>query len=146
MKPGKKPKGGVYAMLAALLAFCAVAAVGGYLLIDNLAATGPTSPRDAVDGFLTALLAERDPGAARQFVCPGIRDSDFAANLDAITAEERKTGEKVRITWDKVTTTDENEGNATVTADVASGSEASTWTFTVIKAPRWYVCGFATPG
>ncbi|GLZ80379.1 hypothetical protein Afil01_51860 [Actinorhabdospora filicis] len=150
MKPGTKPKGGVYAILAALLAFCALAAVGGYLLIDNLADRGPASPKDAVDGFLTALLADRDPQAARRYVCPDIRDSDFTANLEAITAEEQKTGEKIAITWDKVLTTGERGGNATVTADVSSatsaGTEASTWTFTVIKAPRWYVCGFATPG
>ncbi|MEV0644621.1 hypothetical protein AB0I28_05115 [Phytomonospora sp. NPDC050363] len=149
--PPRKARGraGAYALLVALLAFCALAAAGGYLLIDKLADRGPVSPEHAVEGFLGALLTDRDPRAAREFVCPAIRDSDFAAYLDAVASAEESTGRDVDIAWNHVTTTSENSGDATVTADVSSttptGAEAQTWTFTVVKDPEWYVCGFATP-
>lgn len=147
--PARRPRGGAYALLAALLAFCALAAVGGYLLIDNLADRGPSTPGQAVEGFLGALLTDRDPQAARQYVCADIRDSDFAVYLDAITAAENTTGNQVRLAWDAVTTTSETARDATVTADVSSttptGTEAQTWTFTVVKAQEWYVCGLTTP-
>ena len=138
-----------YVLLAALLALCALAAAGGYLLIDKLSDHGPATPQAAVTGFLNALLTDRDPDKAREYVCESIRDSDFAANLDAITAAEQASGRHVDIIWNHVTTTGETGDTATVTADVSSttsqGTEAQTWTFTVIKDAEWYVCGFATP-
>lgn len=147
--PAGKPRGGAFALLAALLAFCALAAVGGYLLIDNLADQGPSSPNEAVEGFLGALLTDRDPQAARRFVCAAIRDSDFAVYLDAVTTAEKTTGNEVQLAWDHVTTTGETGRDATVTADVSSttptGTEAQTWTFGVVKAQDWYVCGLTTP-
>ncbi|GIG63880.1 Rv0361 family membrane protein [Phytomonospora endophytica] len=147
--PARKPRGGAFALLAALLAFCALAAVGGYLLIDNLADQGPADPNQAVEGFLGALLTDRDPQAARRYVCADIRDSDFAVYLDAVTTAEKTTGDQVQLAWDHVTTSSETGRAATVTADVSSttsaGTEAETWTFSVVKAQDWYVCGLTTP-
>lgn len=146
--PAKRPPR-ARLLLAGLLALCVLAAVGGYLLIDKLSDHGPATPQAAVTGFLNALLTDRDPDKAREYVCESIRDSDFAANLDAITAAEQASGRHVDIVWNHVTTTGETGDTATVTADVSSttsqGPEAQTWTFTVIKDAEWYVCGFATP-
>jgi hypothetical protein len=93
-----------------------------------------------VVGFiLAALLDQRDPGAASRWLCSEQSDRDLTVATEALSSAEAEIG----LEWSEVTETDRTVGQATVTAELSTGSHAATWTFTLVAEdgdPQWLVC------
>ena len=95
------------------------------------------SPERSVEGFLAALLDERDPAAAAAWLCSEHSDRDLTAVTEALAGSERGPE------WTEVTETGRTVGQATVTAELRGDSGAVTWTFTLVAEggdPQWLVC------
>ncbi|GAB3996916.1 hypothetical protein GCM10029992_18360 [Glycomyces albus] len=97
------------------------------------------SPEHTVEGFLAALLDERDPEAASGWLCSAKSDRDLTAATEALA----KAGAEHDLEWTAVTETDRTVGQATVTAELRTDADSTTWTFALVAEdgdPQWLVC------
>lgn len=97
------------------------------------------SPERTVEGFLAALLDERDPEAASGWLCSEKADRDLTAVTEALA----EAGSEPGLEWASVTETDRTVGRATVTAELSTDADSTTWTFTLVAEdgdPQWLVC------
>ncbi|WP_199037889.1 Rv0361 family membrane protein [Glycomyces salinus] len=97
------------------------------------------SPERTVEGFLAALLDERDPEAASGWLCSEKSDRDLTAATEALA----EAGAEHGLEWTAVTETDRTVGQATVTVELSTEAESTTWTFALVAEdgdPQWLVC------
>ncbi|GAA4916691.1 hypothetical protein LX16_4013 [Stackebrandtia albiflava] len=152
-EPSSPPRGTLIAaaLLSAVAVFVAAVVLGVMWLAGAWEGTGRESPVESVDGFLTALLVDRDPQAAASYTCKSLTgDLTEALRLleslpEAGTPEAAATG----FTWttpDEISNTDDT---AIVTADVTLEltGESERWSFAVVTGDpdqTWRVCGVVT--
>lgn len=131
-----------YLTFTAAAAFVGAVAIVGTNLFTGEVAEISDTPEHSVEEFLTALLDDNDAAAAREWMCEDKADRD----LSEATAELATINERAGVAWANVTETDRSVGRATVTAELSTGDEAVTWTFTLIAEnsdPQWQVCDMA---
>lgn len=123
---------------AVFIGTVAVVATDLFVGVDEVSDT----PEHAVEEFLGALLDEHDAAAAREWLCADKDDRD----LTEATADLAAFNEQAGVDWSNVTETGRSVGEATVTAELSTGGEAATWTFTLVAEdsdPQWQVCDMA---
>lgn len=149
--PPRPRTGLVVAALAAVATgFLAAAVLGGTWLAGQWN-SGRSSPTESVDGFLTALLVDRDSQDAASFTCQSLT-GDLTEALDLLDALPEAGGleaDTVRFTWDNVTERSRSDGTAVVTADVTLEltGETDQWSFALVTGDpddTWRVCGVVT--
>lgn len=123
---------------AAFVGAVAVVAANLFVEVGEVSDT----PERTVREFLGALLDEHDAAAARAWLCADKDDRD----LTEVAADLAAFDEQAGVEWANVTETDRGVGEATVTAELSTGGEAVTWTFSLVAEgsdPQWQVCDMA---
>lgn len=123
---------------AAFVGALAVVAANLFVDVDEVSDT----PERTVREFLGALLDEHDAADARTWLCADKDDRDLTEAAADLAAFDEQAG----VDWSDVTETDRGVGEATVTAELSTGGEAVTWTFTLVAEdsdPQWQVCDMA---
>lgn len=127
-----------YITVAAVMIF-----VGALTFVATKLMTGPDAvedtPERTVEAFLTALLDDRDPAAAAEWLCSDKADRDLTGVIEALSAADSEQ----TIAWSEVNETGRDVGQANVTAELDSGGHRATWTFGLVAEqgePQWLVC------
>lgn len=123
---GPRRKGAGLAALAlfACLVACLGGGLGAYLLVERLQPRGSANPAQAIDGFLTAVFDEKDPGVAARFVCPDSRDERQLATLvyEIATFEARYDSSPTSWTYPTVeVATSRRSATATIELTLTQG-------------------------
>ncbi|WP_026930016.1 hypothetical protein [Glycomyces tenuis] len=142
-EPARTGRMWTYLTIAAAAAFAGtVAVVGTNLFAGTGVAEISDTPEHSVEEFLGALLDDHDAPGAREWMCADKADRD----LSEATAELAAINDRTGVDWSNVTETGRSVGKATVTAELSTGGEAVTWTFTLVAEdsdPQWQVCDMA---
>lgn len=140
-RPARHSRMWTYLTLAATAAFIGAIVLVAANLFVNVPEVSDT-PERSVEQFLTALLDDHDAETAREWLCENKADRDLSEAADDLAAINEQTG----VDWSNVTETARSVGKATVTAELSTGGDAITWTFTLVAEdsdPQWQVCDMA---
>ncbi|HIW62821.1 MAG TPA: hypothetical protein H9881_10225 [Candidatus Stackebrandtia excrementipullorum] len=142
----------IIALTVIATGFLGAMVIGGTWLVGQWD-SGRSSPTESVDGFLTALLVDRDSQDAASFTCQSLTgDLTEAMNLlDSLPPAGSPEAALVGFTWDNVTELSRSDDTAVVTADVTLDitGETARWNFALVTGDpddTWRVCGVVTGG
>lgn len=127
------------------------AVVGGVMwLSGNWSGPSDSDPAESVDGFLTALLNDRDAQAAAGFTCAsGAGDLSQALDLLDGLPKPGEGGGMANFSWEPPVVESRKPALAVVTAEVVLDitGDSATWTFALVTGDpddAWRVCGIDT--
>lgn len=140
----------VAALVIVSTGFLAAVILGG-LWLSGSWSSGRSTPTESVDGFLTALLVDRDSRAAASYMCQSLT-GDLTEAMDLMDALPESNGleaDLITFTWDNVTERSRDGELAVVTADVTLEltGETDQWSFALVTGDpddTWRVCGVVT--
>ncbi|MGH8794455.1 MAG: hypothetical protein ACRDXX_17630 [Stackebrandtia sp.] len=145
-KPTPRPRSGLMlaGVVAVIVGFAAAIVGGGVWLTGQW--TPGSSPAEQVDGFLNALLVERDAVEAASYTCKS-QSGSLNDALDLMDGLPESDEIAEPFTWANVEEEANDGETALVTAEVTLEitAETATWTFAVVTGDpddTWRVCGF----
>lgn len=140
----------VAAVVTVAMGFIAAVALGAMWLTGQWN-NGRSSPTESVDGFLTALLADRDSQSAASFTCQSLTGdlTEALDLLDALPEAGSPGAQMTAFSWDNIVEHSRDAGSAIVTADVTLDltGETEQWSFALVTGDpddTWRVCGVVT--
>jgi flagellar basal body-associated protein FliL len=135
-------------VLSVVLVLCLGGGVGAYFLLNRVSGTGQSTPEAAVDGFLKAVLEDKNPAHANDFVCQQSRDTPaITKKIDEYRTAQQKYKD-AKFTWAPPTVQSQNDKTATLTTTVKLSTDddrtaESKLKFVTVKESGWWVCEVA---
>jgi hypothetical protein len=126
------------------LVLMAAGGVGVFVLVQSARPRGTVEPRQAVEGFLGAVLSGTSPEAARGFVCPAARGSAQVDQLLAQVRQLEETYESPRLSWTYPTIQPQGRtATADVTLTLSTANDQTSKkrvTVLLVEDRGWWVC------
>lgn len=147
---------GFLALGAAAVVVVVGLAVGLYIFQDAYRTAHQTSPTQAADGFLDAMLNDHRLDLARNYMCDSSAlERQVGSMIQRIkSAQTEHPNAQIKYTWSGFRQGSRSGSQASLTTDVTvstilgsavSTSPAQTWTFAMRNEGGWKVCGLRVP-